>query len=51
MIFLEIFIKKRDVSYNAQAVGDNSRFLRIAEMTDDILLFNGWVGHRVIGQQ
>jgi len=36
----EIFIKKRDVPYDAKSVSDNTEFMSIAEMPVDILLID-----------
>jgi hypothetical protein len=46
----EIFIKKRDVPYDAKSVGDNTEFMSVAEMPVDILLIDKRVSFGNVGQ-
>ena len=40
----EVLIKESNVTYNAKTVREDGKFIRIAEMTIDVLLFSIWTG-------
>ena len=51
VVFLEILVKQRDMTYDAQPIGKDARLLCIAEMAVDVLLLYGGVGGGMAGQQ